>query len=167
MLGDKTFREYLQIIKTPVLIYLIWSILYTLVDFVLRLLTLLEILGIDAWIFSIIAWFPTLLGMGVGLIVYLYVGWSTAKKHGGTIAAGGIAGLFAGLFTGLIAALLEAVKALTVRVIEQFLIGYPLTAYFIGAVLAILAKVVIFISLGLFLGLILGEIGAVIGGARK
>lgn len=124
-------------------------------------------LGMDSRIFTIIAWFPTLFGMGVGLMIYLYIGWSAAKKHSGTIAAGGIAGLLAGFSTGIIAALFEAVKALTLRVIEQFLIGYPLIEYFLGALLGVFAKVVIFALLGPVLGFIVGAIGAVIGGARK
>ena len=108
-----------------------------------------------------------LLGIFIGIVIYLYIGWITVKKHNGKILTGGVAGLLGGLLTGLIASIINSTKAIIVvfSQLPDVAAGYG-EVYLVGAILGVLFMSAAFISVGLIMGFILGVIGAVLAGAR-
>ena len=156
MIGNKTFMEYLHIIKIPMLIYTAWAFIYNVIDLLWTGIIMLVMMCI---------------GIHLSIIIYLYIGWVTVKKYNGDILTGGAAGMIGGLFTGVIASTVNIIKAIIVVIILTLfpteVVGHEIAYYglitglfmvFVGSIIVGIISIII----GIIMGFISGLIGAAI-----
>ncbi|MBW2999681.1 hypothetical protein KY339_03335 [Candidatus Woesearchaeota archaeon] len=140
-LAGKELGEYWEIIKIPLIIAVAVSVL----GFLFNMVPVLGFVGV------------LLLGTAgwvVDIVLFAWVGWSTVKKHKGTIVNALVAGLLMGVIAGAIGGILGLISSLIFGGLLGFVVG-------IGA---------IFISL-IWAGVIGGVVsliaGLVAGGTTK
>lgn len=100
-LAGKKLDEYVAITKTPILISITISVLGFVLGFI-------PVLGVVATLLVGLG------GMVIGLLLVLYVGWTTVKSYNGGLVNSFIAGALFGLVTGLVGALLTLVSGIVV-----------------------------------------------------
>ena len=152
-IGGKTLKEYMNIIKMPLLALIGLSV----VSFLVGLLAYIPGLG---FIFAMI-------GVAVGLVLSLiswvitgYIGYTTVKKYSGDLLSASVAGALAGLIEGLASALLGLISTTL-----SFGLGGGSVSGVIGMG-AGMAMLVISPIVGVIIGAIIALIGGLIAGAR-
>ncbi len=98
-IGSKTVKQYLGIIKTPLLALIGLDVL----SFLTGLLNYMPVIG---FIFSVMNFFVGVILLLAGLLVGAYIGYRVVKKHSGDLldsaAAGAIAGFISGAINGVL-----------------------------------------------------------------
>ena len=151
-IGGKTLKEYITIIKIPLLALIGVSIL----SFLMSFLTYIPAIGFAFAIINILT----------GLVFFLimvalsgYIGYITVKKYSGDLLTALVAGAIAGTISGAISGVLSLLSSVAALFFIRNISGG------IGLVLALIGLVVSPIVGAILIG-ILSAIGGLIAGSR-
>lgn len=153
-IGGKTLKEYLGIIKMPLLALIGLSV----VSFLIGLLAYIPGLG---FIFAMIGVAVGLLLSLISLLITGYIGYITVKKYAGDLLSASVAGSLAGLISGLVSAVLGLISTT---------LSFGVGGGGVGGVIGMgagMAMLVISPLFGIIVGGILALLGGLIAGARS
>ena len=151
-IGGKTLKEYIGIIKMPLLALIGLSV----VNFLIELLAYIPALGV---IFSVVGVMVSLLISLIDLLIVGYIGYITVKKYAGDLFSASVAGSLSGLVYGLVGAVLSLISTG---------IGLAMGSGVAGAIGMGIGLVALVISpiFGIIVGGIIALLGGLIAGAR-
>jgi hypothetical protein len=147
VIGGRTIKEYLTMVKTPLLALIVLSVL----GFLFGLLSYIPGVG---GIFALLSIPVSLLIAVVSLVLACYIGYLAVKNYKGDLATAAAAGGVAGVILGLVSAVLGIVNSVFLLVVSPFigvlgLVGsiigiflYPVIGAIVGAILAIIGGLV-------------------------
>jgi hypothetical protein len=151
-IGGKTLKEYMGIIKMPLLALIGLSV----VSFLIGLLAYIPGLG---FVFAMIGAAVSLLLSLISILITGYIGYTTVKKYSGDLLSASVAGALAGLIEGLASALLSLISAgISLGMVSGFGAAIGMTAALIALVISPI--------FGVIIGGIIALIGGLIAGAR-
>jgi len=154
MIGGKTLKEYLGIIKIPLLILIAMDV----VQFLLGFVNYIPLLNIITGIISIlVAGVSFLISVAIGV----YIGYVTVKKHGGNLLPATFAGTLAGFLSGVVSGVLSFISGMIGAGVSGS--GWGMGVGIMFSVMALILSPIV----GIISGAVLGVIGGLIAGARK
>ncbi|MEM0475877.1 MAG: hypothetical protein QW343_03730 [Candidatus Norongarragalinales archaeon] len=155
VVAGKTLGEYWSVVKLPVLVVVAWSIIQMLAAFISP--------GLYAGYGFMAGGMLGLLGSLIGLVAFLYIGWSAIKTHGYELMHAAVAGGVAGVITGIVAFILSIVTFFGVGSAVVAAAAAAGMGYGAAAGMFTVGAIVIGGITGLIVGAIVGAILAGIG----
>lgn len=149
-IAGKSVADYLKVIKLPVLVLVVWSVIQT-----AALVTA-----------PMIGWALAAIGMLIGLVVFLYVGWSGIKTYKLDLAQCAVAGAITAVIAGIIGLILTIiVVAAAGTAVAGALAVFGAPASVAGGIAGgfVMSALILSGIVGLIIGAIVGAILAAIG----
>ncbi|ODS42904.1 MAG: hypothetical protein MSIBF_06470 [Candidatus Altiarchaeales archaeon IMC4] len=186
MIGGKKLSEYKEIIKTPLIVLVGWTLVSIAIGFGLQFMMpgagQTETSGAmteevvnelaPSMVAIGISLVVTVLGILVAIGVYGYTGWTAVKKHNGNLATGAIAGALLGLIASVISGVIGIIVMLVsigtgVSGTEFDSEGGLAVSGLIMVPFVIILSLIIAPVVFAIIASVCGVIGALIAGSRK
>jgi hypothetical protein len=144
----KTFADYWTVVKLPVIVLIVWSIIQS-----------AAMIGAP-----LMGWALGTIGLLITLVAFLYIGWTGIKTYKLDLAQSAVAGAIAAVISGIVSLIITIIVAATVggaALGAASMMGFGAPAAAVGGF--VMSALIIAGIIGLIVGAIIGAILAAIG----